>query len=182
MAIFIVEVYKRDVFYPQNDKTLFTTVNKTKMAAVQSLLPGFPRQRQSIPALRPHTFGSKGNMVVGLTHVVNTSQPPAPNSEEHRHPASHLLAGAVASALGAIEFSPLSLSAPVVHRCSLERTGVGTGGMAEGLSLQELLPKLCQSKTKWPFLNKTTTPSNDSAGIENNNLVTPTQHSIPPSP
>lgn len=75
MAIFIVEVYKRDVFYPQNDKTLFTTVNKTKMAAVQSLLPGFPRQRQSIPALRPHTFGSKGNMVVGLTHVVNTSQP-----------------------------------------------------------------------------------------------------------
>lgn len=56
---------------------------------------------------------------------------PAPNSKEHWCPASCLLAGAVASALGLIESSRLSLPAPAAHRRSLERTEGGTGGMAE---------------------------------------------------
>lgn len=80
--------------------------------------------------------------------MANASQPPAPNREEQRSPASRLLAGAVASALGAIEFLPLALSAPEIHRCSPETTGGGTAGMAEGPSLQELMPTLCQSKAK----------------------------------
>lgn len=155
MAIVIAEVYKKEAFYPQK-RIRHRKQNQDGRCPAQVRPAWFAQTKAMCDHSRcPHTFGNKGNV---LGSSCGNASRPQPQIAQNTDPCSRLLPGAVASAPGARAFLPLSPSAPEVPRWSLETTGGGKGGMAEGPSLQELMPTLCQNKIKWPFLNKTMTP------------------------